>query len=183
MSSFRFQKSRRLRGSFGLEVDRKPLKDWTNEIEAYPEKKGALGCEDGGSNLSFSKARLDMQQQRTYHQQGTHRCRFCSYHSRYAHNVACHERIHTGERPFHCRFCHKAFPHRSNLRTHEKVHTGEKPFRCQFCQRAFVQNIHLVHHERIHTGERPFQCGTCGKAFIHLSSMTRHERGHTRVQP
>ena len=49
---------------------------------------------------------------------------------------------------------------------HEKIHTGEKPFACSKCDQSFADSCTLKEHERIHKGKRPFACLKCDKTFV-----------------
>lgn len=73
-------------------------------------------------------------------------CRYCHKQFTTVYNARSHERIHTGEQPYHCTFCDRKFHDRSSLRVHLRTHTGIRPFRCQFCQKAFSQMTNLRVH-------------------------------------
>ncbi|KAM9399558.1 uncharacterized protein ACWYII_031674 isoform 2-T2 [Salvelinus alpinus] len=87
--------------------------------------------------------------------------------------VAIHQRMHTGEKPFGCHVCRASFSDSSNLKRHQRVHTGEKPYSCPQCEKRFSHQPHLKRHLKIHTGEKPFPCMHCEKRFS--------ERGYLRI--
>ncbi|MGH0159756.1 UNVERIFIED_CONTAM: hypothetical protein FKN15_044368 [Acipenser sinensis] len=50
----------------------------------------------------------------------------------------------------------------SQLKIHQRVNTGEKPYHCTECGRSFSRLADLKRHQRIHTGEKPYHCSECG---------------------
>ena len=110
-------------------------------------------------------------------------CKFCEKHFATKQQKEKHERIHTGEKPFHCKLCQKAFTLEHHLKRHDRIHTGEKPFQCNTCTRYFNDTGSLKRHERIHTGEKPYQCKYCKTSFTHSKTLKNHEKIHSGERP
>ena len=110
-------------------------------------------------------------------------CKFCEKHFATKQRKEKHERIHTGEKPFHCKLCQKAFTLEHHLKRHDRIHTGEKPFQCQICKMCFNDEGTLKDHALKHTGEKPYQCQNCKASFRHLASLKSHKRIHTGEKP
>ncbi|XP_058874083.1 zinc finger protein 420-like [Acipenser ruthenus] len=98
-------------------------------------------------------------------------------------NLKIHQRVHTGEKPYSCNECEKRFTRSEYLKNHLRIHTGEKPHHCNYCVKSFTQLQHLKAHQRIHTGEKPYHCDDCGKRFTELGTLKRHQRIHTGEKP
>ena len=62
----------------------------------------------------------------------------------------------TFKRNLSCCQCGKVFTTKSKLNCHEKIHTGNKPFICSKCDYQCSRPGHLKTHKRIHTDEKPY---------------------------
>ena len=49
-----------------------------------------------------------------------------------------------------CRFCGKIFDRPSRITVHERIHTGEKPFHCNICDRKFAMKGNMKSHQLTH---------------------------------
>ena len=108
-------------------------------------------------------------------------CGHCGKRFRTASNLAIHERVHAGEKPFPCSYCDKRFTRKQTANVHERIHTGEqRPSKhvCRHCGKQCRDNYVLGRHEMIHTGAKPFGCHFCDKRFRQKGNAATHERLH-----
>ncbi|KAM7349229.1 uncharacterized protein ACRADG_008249 [Cochliomyia hominivorax] len=106
-------------------------------------------------------------------------CTYCPKRFGTRNSQVCHERLHTGERPFICEICHRGFVQPEGLRSHMKNH--DKNLRkhvCKYCSQRFITLKNLVDHERRHLGDKPHICNICSKGFYSDADLKTHRSSH-----
>ncbi|KAJ1754828.1 hypothetical protein LPJ58_004500, partial [Coemansia sp. RSA 1591] len=113
-------------------------------ISLSPSPSLAAGSEQSKSNVSQSPETQspETKQSRTYRRdtakERKYPCTTCGKRFTRPSSLACHRRIHTGEKPHMCRFagCGKQFSVQSNLRRHMRIHEKVQPAQAKHAKKV-----------------------------------------------
>ena len=97
-----------------------------------------------------------------------HSCKVCKRTFKWRSHLQCHERIHTGERPFQCNICDKAFKRSDGLQCHKKVHFKIKVSGDGLSGSSYVLDEPALKQQNI------FPCTICGRTFVSHAGYCRH---------
>ena len=97
-----------------------------------------------------------------------HSCVVCNRKFRWRSHLQCHERVHTGERPFQCDICNKAFKRSDGLQCHKKVHYKIKVSDDGLSGNSYTLDETALKQQNI------FPCTICGRTFVSFAGYCRH---------
>lgn len=142
----------------------------------------------------------------------TAQCKKCGKHILKS-NIARHERIHSGQRPFNCIHCGKRFKDSTNAARHvENVHKAGKRSKGTLGVKGPISDITSKQQQNtrkrlsdkrrpstmigqkgslkieqlkkiVHTGKKSSVCEFCGKRLSTFANLIRHVRIHTGEKP
>ncbi|CAH1248828.1 ZSCAN2 [Branchiostoma lanceolatum] len=107
-------------------------------------------------------------------QQGTHKCRYCDFTSRWQKDLILHEKRHSGNY-ISCEICRKDVP-KSSYKSHHQRHL--RTFTCPTCSKSFPSKVALkIHTDFIHE-HKVLTCSYCDKTFRSYGGYMVHRHEH-----
>ncbi|XP_071806149.1 PR domain zinc finger protein 10-like [Asterias amurensis] len=108
-----------------------------------------------------------------------HRCGQCSKVFKDKAKYERHLNIHSSDafKPLQCNVCGKRFMSNSAIACHMKVHSGQKYYKCPFCEEGFDRMELLRNHVPYHSVNGMYTCPHCGKQFRDYPQIRKHIRG------
>lgn len=106
-------------------------------------------------------------------------CKFVSWC-----RIACHERLHRGEKEFQCRVCEKGFSGVQKCILHAKnEHLVEPTFQCPICSKRFASRHLLLNHCLSHKEPKILKCPSCPRTFGSMPGLKSHFLMHQKLKP